>query len=236
MKKIAIISDDVDLLTLMKYAVQEDFQTVGISPGEDAVSRCLRERPDLILLDIILPNSEGANICKRLRACGDMVTTPILLVSTPTTEIDRIFARELGASDLIVRPFLMSELIARIEVQLRNAVNSTCLLNAAGLELDQAKCRVRLNRREIHLTATEFRLLEFLMTRPEVVFTREELLATVWGNNPSVTKQIVDVYVLRLRRKFRTGAIDNQFIRAVRGFGYSFASKLEVRERMQTAL
>jgi len=134
---------------------------------------------------------------------------------------------ELGANDYIVKPFFVRELIARIKIHFRGSQPATKLLKAGELELDRPRCQVRLGGNEIALTATEFRLLEFLMSRPGVVFSREQLLDAVWGHDRAVTDRTVDVYVLRLRQKIETtGSIS--YIRSVRGFGYSFNVEVPV--------
>ena len=223
MKKVLVIEDDVDLYALLKYNLErEGLQMVGTHTGKGAVDLCVRERPDLIVLDIMLPDSDGLDICKRLRSNSEIGTTPIIFITARASETDRIVGLELGANDYIVKPFFVREVIARIKVQLRRPLDSTSLLKAGSLELDRARCQVRLNGRELSLTATEFRLLEYLMGRAGVVFSREQLLDAVWGNDRAVTDRTVDVYILRLRQKLEAEGGAPQFIRSVRGFGYSF--------------
>ena len=129
---------------------------------------------------------------------------------------------ELGANDYIVKPFFIRELIARIKNQFRSTSTPARSMRAGALELDRSSCRVLLNSSEVSLTATEFRLLEFLMSRPGVVYSREQLLDAVWGHDRAVTDRTVDVYILRLRQKIEADPTNPLFIRAVRGFGYSF--------------
>jgi DNA-binding response OmpR family regulator len=139
---------------------------------------------------------------------------------------------ELGANDYIVKPFFVRELIARIKLQFRTQAAPVRVLKAHGLELDRSSCRVTLNGRPISLTATEFRLLEFLMGRPGVVFSREQLLDAVWGHDRAVTDRTVDVYILRLRQKTEVDPANPKLIRSVRGFGYTFA---EVNQAAESA-
>jgi DNA-binding response OmpR family regulator len=134
---------------------------------------------------------------------------------------------ELGANDYIVKPFFIRELIARIKIQFRGQQSTTKLLKAGKLELDRSSCRVRLEDQPLSLTATEFRLLEFLMSRPGIVFSREQLLDAVWGHDRAVTDRTVDVYILRLRQKIETESGSPALIRSVRGFGYSFNESVE---------
>jgi DNA-binding response OmpR family regulator len=230
MKKIAVIEDDADLYSLVQYNLEkEGFAVVGAKTGKGALELCRRERPDLILLDIMLPDSDGLDICKGIRANGELAQTPVIFLTARASETDRIVGLELGANDYIVKPFFVRELVARIKIQFRGQQPAAKLLKAGELELDRSRCQVRLAGGELSLTATEFRLLEFLMSRPGVVFSREQLLDAVWGHDRAVTDRTVDVYVLRLRQKIEPegGAT---FIRSVRGFGYSFNMELAARQ------
>src|SRR5271165_3293484 len=222
MKKIVLIEDDADLYSLIQYNLEkEGFAMVGSQTGKGALELCRRERPDLVILDIMLPDSDGLDICKGIRAHPELQHIPVIFLTSRASETDRIVGLELGANDYIVKPFFVRELIARIKIQFRGQTSASKLLKAGALELDRSSCRVRLDNQPLSLTATEFRLLEFLMSRPGVVFSREQLLDAVWGHDRAVTDRTVDVYILRLRQKIETGA-GPDFIRSVRGFGYSF--------------
>lgn len=223
MKKIALIEDDSDLFSLLKYNLEkEGFTMVGAQTGKGAIDLCRRERPDLILLDIMLPDSDGLDICKGIRSHPDLAHIPIIFLTARASETDRIVGLELGANDYIVKPFFIRELIARIKIQFRGQQTVARTLKSGNLELDAASRRVRLGNTLLALTATEFRLLEFLMSRPGVVFSREQLLDAVWGHDRAVTDRTVDVYILRLRQKIEPEGSNQSFIRSVRGFGYSF--------------
>ena len=223
MKKIALIEDDSDLYALLKYNLEkEGFMLVGSQTGKGAIELCRRERPDLILLDIMLPDSDGLDICKGIRSHPELAHLPVIFLTARASETDRIVGLELGANDYIVKPFFIRELIARIKIQFRGQVAPTRVLKSGGLELDRTSCRVKLNGTTLALTATEFRLLEFLMSRPGVVFSREQLLDAVWGHDRAVTDRTVDVYILRLRQKTVSDPTNPLLIRSVRGFGYSF--------------
>ncbi len=223
MKKIVLIEDDTDLYSLLKYNLEkEGFAMAGAQTGKGAIELCRRERPDLILLDIMLPDSDGLDICKGIRSHPDLAHIPVIFLTARASEADRIVGLELGANDYIVKPFFIRELIARIKTQFRGQATPPKLIRSGPIELDRSSCRVRLNGEEITLTATEFRLLEYLMSRPGVVFSREQLLDAVWGQDRAVTDRTVDVYVLRLRQKVESDPANPQMIRSVRGFGYSF--------------
>lgn len=230
MKKIAVIEDDSDLYSLLQYNLEkEGFTVVGSKTGKGALELCRRERPDLIILDIMLPDSDGLDICKGIRSNTELASTPVIFLTARASETDRIVGLELGANDYIVKPFFVRELIARIKIHFRGQQPAAKLLKAGNLELDRSRCQVRLSGGDLSLTATEFRLLEFLMSRPGVVFSREQLLDAVWGHDRAVTDRTVDVYILRLRQK-----IENEggpsFIRSVRGFGYSFNMELAAQQ------
>lgn len=223
MRKIVLIEDDADLFSLVKYNLEkEGFAVAGSHNGRGAVELCRRERPDLVLLDIMLPDSDGLEICRAIRANPELANVPIIFLTARASETDRIVGLELGANDYIVKPFFVRELIARIRIQFRGQTNTVRVLRSGPLELDRTSCQARLNGAELTLTATEFRLLEFLMSRPGVVFSREQLLDAVWGHDRAVTDRTVDVYILRLRQKIEPDAANPAFIRSVRGFGYSF--------------
>jgi DNA-binding response OmpR family regulator len=222
MKKIVLIEDDADLYNLVQYNLdKEGFQVVGSQTGKGALDLCRREHPDLVILDIMLPDSDGLEICKGIRANPELANTPVIFLTARASETDRIVGLELGANDYIVKPFFVRELIARVKIHFRGDKPVSKILRSGDLELDRARCIVRRAGEELTLTATEFRLLEFLMSRPGVVFSREQLLDAVWGHDRAVTDRTVDVYVLRLRQKIEQEG-GPAFIRSVRGFGYSF--------------
>ncbi len=226
MKKIVLIEDDADLYSLIQYNLEkEGFTMAGAQTGRGAIELCRRERPDLIILDIMLPDSDGLEICRSIRNHSELAPVPVIFLTARASETDRIVGLELGANDYIVKPFFIRELIARIKIHFRGQPPATKILRSGDLELDRARCRVFLNGGEVTLTATEFRLLEFLMSRPGVVFSREQLLDAVWGHDRAVTDRTVDVYILRLRQKIEATE-ESGFIRSVRGFGYSFNAEV----------
>ena len=226
MRKVLLVEDDLDLFQLLQYNLERaGFGFTGSNTGKGAVELCFKERPDLILLDIMLPDSSGFEICARLRNHTAMAGAPIIFLTARGSEADRVMGLEMGANDYIVKPFSIRELIARVKVQLRpKEETDTTVLRSGRLELDRSRCQVSYNGDLIQLTATEFRLLEFFMSRPGTVFNRGQLLNAVWGSSRSVIDRTVDVYILRLRKKLEAGPCHPQFINSVRGFGYSFQS------------
>jgi DNA-binding response OmpR family regulator len=223
MKKIVLIEDDADLFALLKYNLEkEGFSLMGSQTGKGALELCRRVRPDLILLDIMLPDSDGLDICKGIRNDAELMQVPIIFLTARASETDRIVGLELGANDYIVKPFFIRELIARIKLQFRAQATPVRVLKASGVEVDRSSCQARLDGQLLQLTATEFRLLEFLMSRTGVVFSREQLLNAVWGQDRAITDRTVDVYILRLRQKIEKDPANPKLIHSVRGFGYSF--------------
>jgi len=222
-KRIVLIEDDADLYALLKYNLEkEGFSIAGSQTGRGAIDLCRRVRPDLVLLDIMLPDSDGLDICKGIRNNPELGQTPIIFLTARASETDRIVGLELGANDYIVKPFFIREVIARIKLQFRTQTAPSRVLKAGNVELDRSSCQVKLEGELLSLTATEFRLLEFLMTRPGVVFSREQLLNAVWGQDRAITDRTVDVYILRLRQKIERDPAAPRLIHSVRGFGYSF--------------
>jgi len=227
MKKIVLIEDDADLFALLKYNLEkEGFLLTGSQTGKGALELCRRIRPDLILLDIMLPDSDGLDICKGIRNDTELMQVPVIFLTARASETDRIVGLELGANDYIVKPFFIRELIARIKLQFRSQTVPARILKSGGVELDRSSCQTRLNGNAIALTATEFRLLEFLMSRTGVVFSREQLLNAVWGQDRAITDRTVDVYILRLRQKIESDPANPTIIHSVRGFGYSFEPQM----------
>jgi DNA-binding response OmpR family regulator len=228
MKKILLIEDDTDLFHLVQYNLEkEGFAFAGSKTGKGALELCRRERPDLVILDIMLPDSDGLDICRGIRSDTELAHLPIIFLTARAAETDRIVGLELGANDYIVKPFFVRELIARIRTQFRTAATQSNVIRDGDLELNRTACQVRLKGSEVSLTATEFRMLDVLMSRPGVVFSREQLLDAVWGNNHAITDRAVDVYILRLRQKVEGKPGNPERIRSVRGFGYTFKPAAE---------
>lgn len=223
MKTIALIEDDPDLQELLRYNLErEGYAFAGSKTGENAVEFLLGVRPDLILLDIMLPGSDGLEICKKVRAHPRLAGIPIIFLTAKASEADRVIGLELGGSDYMVKPFFVRELIARIKLQFRTREKEPDRIAGGAIELDRDRLEVRRSGEIVALTATEFRLLEYLMTRPGRVFSRNQLLDQVWGGNHAVSDRTVDVCVLRLRQKLEIDPAQPRWIHSVRGFGYTF--------------
>jgi DNA-binding response OmpR family regulator len=223
MKTIATIEDDGDLLQLLRYNLeQKGYKVVSTDSGLDALSLCREARPDLILLDVLLPGVDGLQVFEELKSTDGLRQVPVIFLTALGSESDRVAGLELGANDYVVKPFSIRELLVRIRIQLAARSPRPDVLKAGPLELDRGRCKVFLDGEPVHLTATEFRLLEHLMSSPGHVFNRDRLLDAVWGQGRSVLERTVDAYIVRLRNKIEAEPDHPRFIQSLRGVGYSF--------------
>jgi two-component system phosphate regulon response regulator PhoB len=221
---ILIVEDEADLSELMRYNLEtEGFRVVTAESGDEAVERIRDGVPDLILLDWMLPGLSGIELCRRWRSREETARTPIIMITARGEEEERVRGLATGADDYVVKPFSMPELVARIQALLRRSSPQlvTNVLKAGDLELDRQSHRVRRSGRDLHLGPTEYRLLEYLMRHPGRVYSREQLLDGVWGNDVYVDERTVDVHVGRLRKAINRGR-EADPIRTVRGAGYAF--------------
>ncbi len=222
--RIVIVEDEESLTLLLRYNLEAAGYEVETAARGDEAELRLRERlPDLLVLDWMLPGLSGIELCRRLRGRADTAQLPILMLTARGEEDERIRGLATGADDYVVKPFSVAELMARVKALLRRASPEvvSAVLKAGELELDRETFRVRRSGREVHLGPTEFRLLEFLMTSPGRVFSREQLLNGVWGHDVYVDERTVDVHIGRLRRALNRGRSRDP-IRTVRGAGYAF--------------
>ncbi|MBO0345457.1 phosphate regulon transcriptional regulator PhoB [Roseibium sp. CAU 1637] len=224
MPKVLIVEDEEPLSLLLKYNLEAEGYAVDVCVrGDDAEIRLRESVPDLLLLDWMLPGLSGIELCRRLRMREETERLPVIMLTARGEEAERIRGLSTGADDYVVKPFSVPELMARVRAILRRAspeVVSTTL-KSGDIELDRETHRVRRNTLEIHLGPTEFRLLEFLMTSPGRVYSREQLLDGVWGHDVYVDERTVDVHVGRLRKALNRGKAKDP-IRTVRGAGYAF--------------
>ncbi|WP_332692371.1 phosphate regulon transcriptional regulator PhoB [Devosia sp.] len=221
---ILIVEDEADLAVLLRYNLEaEGFRVATAASGDEAVERIRDGVPDLILLDWMLPGISGIELCRRWRSREETARTPIIMITARGEEEERVRGLATGADDYVVKPFSIPELLARINALLRRSSPQlvTAVLKAGDLELDRTSHRVRRGGREVHLGPTEYRLLEYLMRHPGRVYSREQLLDGVWGNDVYVDERTVDVHVGRLRKAINRHR-DADPIRTVRGAGYAF--------------
>jgi len=220
---ILVVEDEDALATLLDYnLMKEGFRVERAADGEEALLRVAEEPPDLVVLDWMLPKVSGVEVCRQLRAGAETRRTPVLMLTARGEEADKVRGLDTGADDYVVKPFAMSELVARIRALLRRTRPELVdeRLEYADLVLDRGRHRVTRAGKDVHLGPTEYRLLDFLMQRPGRVFSRERLLDAVWGANTYVEVRTVDVHVGRLRKALRQSDSPD-LIRTVRSAGYA---------------
>lgn len=219
-KKIAIVEDDPDVRELIFMALQrERAQPLGFEGGGEFLKFMQRERPDLVILDLMLPDVDGLDLCRQMRQHPRWADTPILILTARGTETDRVLGLELGADDYVVKPFSLKELLARVKALLRRGERRAegGIWVGGILYLDLKGFQAYLRGERLNLTSTEFRILELLASRKGWVFTRGQILDHLWGDEKAVTERSVDVHVKNLRDKLGEAA---RFIKSVRGVGY----------------
>ncbi len=223
-----IIEDEQDIVELVRYNFRkEGFELESFGRGKDALEYLHRKPADLVLIDILLPDLDGFEICKRVRADGRLRTLPLIFLTARAEEIDRVLGLELGADDYVVKPFSARELVARVKAVLRRqerAVEKTELVDVGDLRLDSSTQEVTVRGRPVELSALEFKLLHFLASNPRRVFSRDRLLDEVWGRDRFVTPRAVDVHIRRLREKIEAQPDKPRYLQTVRGSGYRFAA------------
>jgi two-component system phosphate regulon response regulator PhoB len=220
---VLVVEDEAPLLTLLRYNLEkEGFSVCEASDGEEALMQIAERKPDLVLLDWMLPMVSGLEVCRRIRRTPETRALPVIILTARAEETDRVRGLDSGADDYVVKPFSPSELVARLRAVMRRAQPDTAqdLLQFADIELDTAAHRVIRSGQPVHLGPTEFRLLRYLMAHPARVFSREQLLDRVWGQDAFVEQRTVDVHIRRLRKALNAGGgVD--VVRTVRSAGYA---------------
>jgi two-component system phosphate regulon response regulator PhoB len=220
---VLVVEDEAALATMLRYNLEtQGFRVEEAADGQEAMTRLAEARPDLVLLDWMLPVMSGLEVCRQLRRRSETRDVPVIMVTARTDDQDAVRGLNTGADDYITKPFGMDALLARMRALLRraNAVPAKGLLAFHDVTLDLAAHRVQRDGRSLHLGPTEFRLLEFLMQHPRRVFSREELLDAVWGRDIHVEPRTVDVHVRRLRKAIN-GEGELDLVRTVRAAGYA---------------
>ncbi len=221
---VLIVEDEAAIVTMLRYNLErEGFRVYTTGDGEEAVTMVREYRPDIIVLDWMLPSMTGIEICKQIRWDNETKHTPIIMLSARGEESDRVRGLDAGADDYMVKPFSPSELVARIRAVFRRLRPSLSdqKLAYGGIDLDIATHKITRNGTEIHLSPTEFGLLRYLMEHPGRVFSREQLLDTVWGHDIYVELRTVDVHIRRLRKALNFDDKQPDIIRTVRSAGYA---------------
>ena len=236
-KKILIVDDEKPIVEILTYNLQkEGYETIEAYDGEQAITLALTKKPDLILLDIMLPKVDGLTVCKRIR--HTLSNVPILILSAKDEEIDKILGLELGADDYITKPFSVRELMARVKANLRKseiiqdteqveeeADDTGNKIDVGELKLDLDKFEVKVRGEVIDLTLREFEVLKYLANQPGQVVTRETLLEKVWGYEYYGDIRTVDVTVRRIREKIEKDTSNPKILITKRGVGYYIAAR-----------
>ena len=222
-KKILIVDDEADILTLLEYNLDKaGFEVVSAQDGPEAIELTKKKRPDLIILDIMLPSMEGTEVCKIIKKDEATSHIPVIMLTAKGEEVDRIVGFELGAEDYITKPFSPRELILRVKAvlkRLHGQQEKIKSITAGPIFIDINRLLVTLSGKTLKLTAIEFNLIVELTKARGNVLSRNELLDRVWGTDVYVTDRTVDTHIRRLREKMGKAA---KYIETVRGFGYRF--------------
>ena len=224
-QKIYIVEDEPDIRETLKYNFSnEGFEVFTAPDGEEALSNIKKVLPDVLILDLMLPGLSGLDVCKSIRADDDIRDMSIIMLTAKGEEIDRVIGFELGADDYVTKPFSVRELILRVKVLLKKQSESLVenkLVTFGPIRIDLDAHELKINDKEIVLTALEFKLLQHLVKRKGRVQTREQLLGDVWGYSAEVTTRTVDTHIKRLREKLGN---TSDYIQTIRGVGYRFSN------------
>jgi len=226
-RKIAIIEDEADIRELLaNYLKKAGFEVSKFEDGSSFLKSLRKEKPDLVILDLMLPDLDGIEICRYLRSHDEFSSVLIMILTAKGNEEEKVQGLELGADDYIVKPFSLKEVLARVKALLRrttpNIEEEKKIKISDILVIDPQAHRVYLKGEEIELTFTEFKILEILASRKGKVFTREKLLDALWGNEKIVTERSIDVHIKKLRDKLKEA---RSLIKTIRGVGYKLEDK-----------
>jgi len=221
---IFVVEDDEDIARLVSHNLQAaGFEVQSFVSGHSVLTEAMREMPALFLLDVMLPGTDGFELCRHIRQTPALSAIPIIFLTAKTTEADRVKGLELGGDDYITKPFSPRELVARIRSVLRGLGQSPVtseVLRLGELEIDVSSMTVQVQGRNVFTTVREFRLLEYLAAHRGRVLTRDQLLDAVWKETPFVTPRSIDVYIRRLREKIEPDPRRPQYLKTLRGIGY----------------
>jgi len=224
-KRIAIVEDEAELAALIDYNLSRHGYEAQVLGGAKGTLKTLENfKPDLIVLDVMLPEVDGFELCRQIRQSPALSRTPVLFLTARSDEVDRVLGLEIGGDDYMTKPFSPRELIARVKAHLRREEMDAepGAVEMGPFRLDRTAHRVFLEGRELPLTSTEFNLLEFFLTHRGRAYSRSQLLEAVWGEQRYVTPRTVDVHVRRLREQIEEQPDSPRYLTTVRGFGYRF--------------
>ncbi len=228
-KKILVVDDEKDIVDLITYNLEkEGYAAIKSYDGESALDLVKTKKPDLVVLDLMLPGLRGMEVCKLIRKNPETEALPIIMLTAKGEQLDKILGLEMGADDYITKPFNVRELIARVRAVLRRAEvrpdpDKAEMFTYRGLHIDYSSYEVDLDGKRVELGPTELKLLRFLTQHPGRVYTRDQLLDYVWGNETFVEPRTVDVHISRLRTALEKDKEKPQYILTVRGIGYKFS-------------
>lgn len=224
MPRILVVEDEPDLSDMICSMLADDYQIDASYTSKGAWDKMASDLPDLVLLDWMLPDSSGLELLRRMRKQAHTKEIPVIMLTARDAEQDRVHGLDSGADDYLVKPFSFKELGARIRTQLRRGPSKTQneSLEHGGLKIDTGSHRVSANNTALQLGPTEYRLLHHFMSHPEQVYSRTQLLDTVWGMNVYIEERTVDVHIRRLRKALEPFGLDN-YIQTVRSAGYRFS-------------
>ena len=230
-QKILVVEDEPDIRKLVNYNLaQERFRVLEAEDGEQGLKMVQREKPDLVILDLMLPGLSGIELCKILRERHETEKLPVLMLTAKAGEADRIVGLEMGADDYLAKPFSPRELVARVRAVLRRVESAkqsdhAPVYDKGALKIDFTTYEVFVRGRSVKLTLKEFELLRFLVQNPNRVLSRDQLLDRVWGGETFVTPRTVDVHIRRLRKAIEKDDSKPEWILTLRGVGYKFDEK-----------
>jgi phosphate regulon transcriptional regulator PhoB len=230
-QKILVVEDEPDISKLVSYNLtQERFKVLTAEDGEQALKVIQQEKPNLVVLDLMLPGLSGMEVCKILRDRPETAKLPILMLTAKASETDRVVGLEMGADDYLAKPFSPREMVARVRAILRRANNAARAeappaYEKGDLKIDFATYEVFVRGKSVKLTLKEFELLRFLVQNPNRVLSRDQLLDRVWGGETYVTPRTVDVHIRRLRKAIEKDDSRPKWILTLRGVGYKFDEK-----------
>jgi two-component system phosphate regulon response regulator PhoB len=224
-RTVYVVEDDLDIASLVKFNLEAGGFSVRVFAGGSGVLAAAEKMPPaLVILDIMLPDADGLDLCRAIRRSPRLSATPIIFLTAKAEEADRVVGLELGADDYVTKPFSPRELVARVKAVLRRLEQPQAgtPIQAGEILIDPGAVKVTIGQQEIGMSATEFRLLEFLARHPGRVYSREQLLDAVWRETRFVTPRSVDVYIRRLREKIEADPENPSYLVTVRGSGYRF--------------
>jgi phosphate regulon transcriptional regulator PhoB len=228
-KHILIVDDEADIVELVSYNLKkEGFVVDSASDGEAALTKIRKGKYTLVILDLMLPGIQGMELCRILRSDPKTAALPIIMLTAKGEEVDKILGLEMGADDYMSKPFSPRELIARVKAVLRRTAEQPVperLLKSGEIEIDRERYLVTIRGRAVKLSATEFKLLLFLIERKGKVFSRDQLLDAVWRDEAFVEPRTVDVHIRRLRSNIEADPAKPKYIKTLRGIGYFFDGK-----------